>query len=154
LTSLEAQLAELQAAGKQSEAAELVVKLTTENAKRERWAVSEQLSHVWCEITLWLLLVQKLQFENSLRRHNHVGLMHALLVALAKAGKLEAAKENARNIMKERIEKRKEKGDADMDDEWIDSNNRRKFSMWALFCGHWCGVLTSVASLVITQCSH
>jgi ubiquitin carboxyl-terminal hydrolase L5 len=57
------------------------------------------------------------QFDNSLRRHNHVGLMHALLVALAKAGKLESAKEGAKATMKERIEQQKEKGDVDMDDD-------------------------------------
>ena len=37
-----------------------------------------------------------IQFENSLRRHNHLGLLHALLLGLAKAGKLDAAKEGAK----------------------------------------------------------
>lgn len=37
---LQEQLAQLQAAGHQSEASELAVKLATENSKRERWAVS------------------------------------------------------------------------------------------------------------------
>lgn len=63
------------------------------------------------------LLFTHFQFENSLRRHNHVGLMHVLLLALAKAGQMEPAKANARKVMQERIEKQKEKGDADMDDD-------------------------------------
>ncbi|KAJ7718016.1 hypothetical protein DFH07DRAFT_860751 [Mycena maculata] len=93
LPLLESQLSTLQASGQHSEAAEIVVKISNENSKRERWA-----------------------FENSLRRHNHVGLVHALAVALAKAGKLESAKESAKKVMKERIEARKAAG-ADMPDD-------------------------------------
>ncbi|KAH7876822.1 hypothetical protein F5879DRAFT_967327 [Lentinula edodes] len=89
LPLIQAELAELQAAGKQAEAADLVVKLESETSKRNRW-----------------------NFENSLRRHNHVGLVHSLLVALAKAGKLESAKERAKGIMKERVSKAKSKGEA------------------------------------------
>ncbi|EED83066.1 predicted protein [Postia placenta Mad-698-R] len=92
--SLQAHLVELQAAGRQSEAADLVVRLSTENSKRERWA-----------------------FENSLRRHNYVGLIHALLLAMAKSGKLEAAKEGAKKTMHDRIQKRKEKGESAMDED-------------------------------------
>ncbi|KAI0930645.1 hypothetical protein AcW1_003613 [Taiwanofungus camphoratus] len=40
LPPLQAQLAESQSAGRQSEAAELIARLSNENAKRERWAVS------------------------------------------------------------------------------------------------------------------
>ncbi|KAJ6593630.1 ubiquitin carboxyl-terminal hydrolase [Mycena capillaripes] len=93
LPLLESQLNTLQASSQHSEAAEIVVKISNENSKRERWA-----------------------FENSLRRHNHVGLVHALVVALAKAGKLESAKESAKKVMKEKIEARKAKG-ADMSDD-------------------------------------
>ena len=57
------------------------------------------------------------QFENSLRRHNYVGLIHALLVALAKAGKLGAAKEGAKKVMQERIEQRKARGEASMEED-------------------------------------
>ncbi|KAE9408613.1 ubiquitin-specific protease [Gymnopus androsaceus JB14] len=89
LPLMQAELAELQASGKQSEAAELVVKLESENSKRNRWT-----------------------FENSLRRHNHVGLVHSLLVALAKAGRLEPAKKEAKGLMKERIAKATAKGEA------------------------------------------
>ncbi|KAJ3926127.1 MAG: ubiquitin carboxyl-terminal hydrolase [Lentinula lateritia] len=88
LPLIQAELAELQAAGKQAEAAGLVVKLESETSKRNRW-----------------------NFENSLRRHNHVGLVHSLLVSLAKAGKLESAKERAKGIMKERVSKAKSKGE-------------------------------------------
>ncbi|KAJ7232769.1 ubiquitin carboxyl-terminal hydrolase [Mycena haematopus] len=89
LPLLESQLSTLH----DSEAAEIVVQISNENSKRERWA-----------------------FENSLRRHNHVGLVHALVVALAKAGQLESSKESAKKVMKERIEARKAKG-ADMSDD-------------------------------------
>ncbi|KAJ3733778.1 hypothetical protein DFJ43DRAFT_1066690 [Lentinula guzmanii] len=89
LPLLQAELAKLQTAGKQAEAAELVVKLESETSKRNRW-----------------------NFENSIRRHNHVGLVHALLVTLAKAGRLEPAKENAKSVMKERIARAKSKGGA------------------------------------------
>ena len=58
-----------------------------------------------------------MQFENSLRRHNYVGLIHALLLALAKAGKLDAAKEGAKKALQERIEKRKERGGASMEED-------------------------------------
>ncbi|KAI0365664.1 hypothetical protein BV20DRAFT_724291 [Pilatotrama ljubarskyi] len=81
---LQEQLAQLQAAGRQSEASELIVKLANENSKRERWA-----------------------FENSLRRHNYLGFIHALLLNMAKAGTLEAAKDGAKKALQERMEKRK-----------------------------------------------
>lgn len=42
------------------------------------------------------------QFENSLRRHNHIGFIHALLLALAKGGKLNEAKEKAKTALRER----------------------------------------------------
>ncbi|KAF9070849.1 ubiquitin carboxyl-terminal hydrolase [Rhodocollybia butyracea] len=89
LPLMQSELAALQTAGKQAEAAELVYRLESETSKRNRWS-----------------------FENSLRRHNHVGLVHSILVALAKAGKLEPAKEGAKSVMKERIAKAKSKGEA------------------------------------------
>ena len=39
-----------------------------------------------------------------MRRHNHVGLVHALVLALAKAGRLDSVTAQARTKMKERIE--------------------------------------------------
>lgn len=53
------------------------------------------------------------QFENSLRRHNHIGLIHALLTALAKAGRLEGAKEQAKKALAERRAKRGDSMDED-----------------------------------------
>jgi ubiquitin carboxyl-terminal hydrolase L5 len=94
LPSLQSQLNAVQASGQAAEAAELIVRLSTENSKRERWA-----------------------FENSLRRHNHVGFAHALVLALAKADKLEPAKDSARKVMQERMQRRQEKGDDAMDDD-------------------------------------
>jgi len=61
--------------------------ISNENAKREAWA-----------------------FENSLRRHNHVGLVHALILALAKSGQLDSAKQGAEVKLQERIAKRKAGG--------------------------------------------
>ncbi|CAA7259185.1 unnamed protein product [Cyclocybe aegerita] len=84
LPSLQSQLEHYQATGDSASASEVFSKISNENTKRERWA-----------------------FENSLRRHNHVGLVQALLLALAKGGKLSAAEEGARKAMKERIEQRK-----------------------------------------------
>lgn len=57
-----------------------------------------------------LHLLSSLQFENSLRRHSYVGLIHSLTLALAKAGQLDAAVDGARTAMKTRIEERKKKG--------------------------------------------
>ena len=51
------------------------------------------------------------QFENSLRRHNYLGFIHALLLGMAKAGTLDAARDGAKKVLQERIEKRK-KGEA------------------------------------------
>jgi ubiquitin carboxyl-terminal hydrolase L5 len=48
------------------------------------------------------------QFENSLRRHNHVGLAHALLLAMAKVGVLNKSVEVSKEKMKERLARRKE----------------------------------------------
>jgi len=80
LPALHAQLAQLQSIGGHlAEEHELVMKIEAENGKRERWA-----------------------FENALRRHNHLGFLHALLLALAKAGKLDEVKEGARGVMRDR----------------------------------------------------
>jgi len=93
LPSLQSQLEQYQTSGDAAKLAETLVAVSTENNKRERWA-----------------------FENSLRRHNHVGLAHALLVALAKANLLEKVQRDARKVMQERIEKRQAKG-MDIDDD-------------------------------------
>ncbi len=50
------------------------------------------------------------QFENSLRRHNYVGMIHSLALALAKAGRLDAAADGARTAMRKRIDERRKKG--------------------------------------------
>lgn len=87
LPRLRAQLAEAQKTGSSAAVAEAAAALADEEAKRERWA-----------------------FENSLRRHNHLGFIHALVLALAKAGKLDAAKEGAKAKMRERINRARERG--------------------------------------------
>ncbi|KAG5646833.1 hypothetical protein DXG03_002210 [Asterophora parasitica] len=93
LPSLQTRLQEAQSAGNSGAAAELHSQISNENSKRQRWA-----------------------FENSLRKHNHLGLIHSLLVALAKGGKLSAVQEQARSIMQARIEKKKASGQ-DMDED-------------------------------------
>lgn len=55
-------------------------------------------------------ILSVLKFENGLRRHNYVGLIHSLTQALAKAGRLDAAIDGARTAMKKRIEERRKKG--------------------------------------------
>ncbi|KAF9793392.1 hypothetical protein BJ322DRAFT_1034412 [Thelephora terrestris] len=89
LPTLQEQLSVAQTAGDQSLLAELMQNISDENSKRERWA-----------------------FENALRRHNHMGLMHALLKLLAKTDNLDAAKEGAKTKMTERREKAKARGEA------------------------------------------
>ncbi|PFH52069.1 hypothetical protein AMATHDRAFT_57892 [Amanita thiersii Skay4041] len=89
----QSQLSHARTLGDTNTIADLVSKIADENAKRERWA-----------------------FENSLRRHNHVGLVHALLLALAKKGALSDARESAKKMMTERIEMKKAKGE-DMDED-------------------------------------
>ncbi|GLB37320.1 putative ubiquitin carboxyl-terminal hydrolase [Lyophyllum shimeji] len=93
LPSLEARLQEYQSSGNSAASAEVLSLISNEKSKRQRWA-----------------------FENSLRRHNHLGLLHALLVALAKGGKLSSAREQAKVAMQERMEKRKASGE-DMDED-------------------------------------
>ncbi|EAU91558.1 ubiquitin-specific protease [Coprinopsis cinerea okayama7 len=89
LPTLQSQLQEAQTAGNSAVEADLLARISNENAKRENWA-----------------------FENSLRRHNHVSLVHGLLLALAKIGKLEPATTKAKETMKEKIKKKKESGEA------------------------------------------
>ncbi|KAG6897726.1 hypothetical protein C0992_011936 [Termitomyces sp. T32_za158] len=82
LPALQTHLQEVQASGGSAASAEVISLISRENEKRQRWA-----------------------FENSLRRHNHVGLIHALLVALAKGDKLSSAEAMAKTTMQARIEK-------------------------------------------------
>ncbi|KZP12384.1 cysteine proteinase [Athelia psychrophila] len=83
LPALQAQLWQAQHSGDHAIASELLATLDAENTKRERWA-----------------------FENSLRRHNHLGLLHALLLALARSGKLTPAVDAARTKGREMREMR------------------------------------------------
>jgi ubiquitin carboxyl-terminal hydrolase L5 len=94
LPTLNARLEVLRRSGSPLEASEILVKISNENSKRERWA-----------------------FENSLRRHNHIGLAHALLLGLATAGQLQPAIQGARQVMRERIARRREMGLGDVDED-------------------------------------
>ncbi|KAG8694880.1 hypothetical protein FRC09_009533 [Ceratobasidium sp. 395] len=92
IPSLQARLEAARAAGQEQLTAELMGKLSEEQEKRARW-----------------------DFENSLRQHNHLGLIHALLVELAKKGELEGAITSARAKMKERLEKARATGQMEED---------------------------------------
>ncbi|KZS88713.1 cysteine proteinase [Sistotremastrum niveocremeum HHB9708] len=85
LPGLRRELEALQAGGHVNLAQQILRQISAEEDKRQRWA-----------------------FENSLRRHNPLGLIHALLLGLAKAGGLEAATTGAKEKMKERIAKARE----------------------------------------------
>ncbi|EJU04119.1 hypothetical protein DACRYDRAFT_20752 [Dacryopinax primogenitus] len=82
LPGMEAQLEQARAAGDEHLASELVHHIYAEKSKRAEW-----------------------EFENSLRRHNHVGLIHSLLLALAKAGGLDTAVQKAKQKMIEARQK-------------------------------------------------
>lgn len=74
-----------------------------EEQKRQRWAV--RLPPLSLPNHRHTHFSSFFQFENSLRRHNHLGLVHALTLALAKSGGLPAAMEKAKEAMKERRER-------------------------------------------------
>lgn len=111
LPRLQSQLQSAQASGNDVEAAELFARITRENEKRSQWAVSD------LDFTSPFPRLNNLvqQFENSLRRHNHVGLLHALTLALAKSGRLSAITEQAKAKLKERIERRRKEGKMEED---------------------------------------
>lgn len=111
LPKMEATLAELQASNKSAEANDLLFNISNEKSKREAWAVSYCLNQTTDALGC-IANIRYAQFENSLRRHNHVGLLHALVHALAKSGKLPAAKENARQASTARAQRRKAAGGA------------------------------------------
>lgn len=90
--ALQSRLSAAQAGGEsEMQILDLQSRLAEELDKRKRW-----------------------DFDNALRRHNHLGLVHALLVALAKQGKLQEAVEESRKVTRERrdkeIERRKMAG--------------------------------------------
>ncbi|KZT61994.1 hypothetical protein CALCODRAFT_490546 [Calocera cornea HHB12733] len=89
LPGMEAQLGKARAAGEEGVASDLAARIYTEKSKRAQW-----------------------EFENALRRHNHVGLIHSLLLGLAKAGGLDSAVGKARQKMSERREKAAKSGAA------------------------------------------
>lgn len=111
LPTLQSQLNHHQALGNVAKATETIAIINNEKNKRERWAVSNS-----SPVVRTGDLMCKIQFENSLRRHNFVGLAYALLMALGKENLLSKAQDDAQKIMNERIEKRKAKSTG-MDDE-------------------------------------
>lgn len=94
LPAMNRQLELLQQSGNDTEAAEVLLKISNETSRREQWAL-----------------------ENSLRRHNHIGLAHAALLALEKAELLQPAIEEARRAMRERVEQRRRIGFTGMDED-------------------------------------
>jgi len=95
LPALQAELAAREAAGDIAATHELLSRIAQETEKRSTWA-----------------------FENSLRRHNHVGLVYGLALALAKAGRLSDVTAKAKTKMAERIERQRKAGKAmDVEDD-------------------------------------
>ncbi|CAE6438289.1 unnamed protein product [Rhizoctonia solani] len=92
IPTLQAQIEAARAAGQEIAMANLVSQLSQEQEKQARW-----------------------DFENSLRRHNHLGLIHALLVQLAKKGQLDAAVTNAKAKMQERLANARASGEMEED---------------------------------------
>jgi len=88
LPSLQAKMDEALGKGQSEYASSLLQQISTENEKREQW-----------------------NFENSLRRHNHLGTIHALLLALAEYGQMDRAIEGAKQKMVERVKEAKMKTD-------------------------------------------
>ena len=69
--------------------------------------------------TSFRILSRVIQFENALRRHNHLGTIHALLLALAQANLLDGAVDRAKTKMQERIriaQEKRAKGEIDDED--------------------------------------
>ncbi|GAA6024410.1 hypothetical protein JCM11491_003545 [Sporobolomyces phaffii] len=73
-------------------------------------ALGETVRDVEARVSHW-------EVENSLRRHNHVGLVHAVLVEMAKQGELDKRIDEAKAVMKKKVEERKAKGLGDMDED-------------------------------------
>ena len=59
-----------------------------------------------------------LQTDNALRKHNYISLIHSLLLAMAREGKLTPSIAEAKEEMKKKIAEQKAKGKAaDMDED-------------------------------------
>ncbi|KDE02336.1 hypothetical protein MVLG_07106 [Microbotryum lychnidis-dioicae p1A1 Lamole] len=67
------------------------------------WEMKEHLREIEERLKGW-------EVENELRRHNYVGLIHALLLELAKKGELTPAIEEAKKTMQKKVEERRSKG--------------------------------------------
>ena len=104
LSNLQTELSDAQASGDGAREAELAQRLADEHSKRERWAVC-----FFPPLIAFFISYDLPQFENSLRRHNYVGMIHSLALALARSGRLDAATDGARTAMRKRIEERRNK---------------------------------------------
>ncbi|MEI4867098.1 hypothetical protein, partial [Klebsiella pneumoniae] len=70
----------------------------------ERVDVKERVDNIRERMKDW-------ETENALRRHNYIGLIHGLLVELAKQDKLAPQIEAAKQKMKDRIAEKRAKGE-------------------------------------------
>ncbi|GAA5863671.1 hypothetical protein JCM3774_001209 [Rhodotorula dairenensis] len=93
-TRLENRLKELEAKGESASGEE----------QAERVDVQDRLASIDERMKDW-------ETENMLRRHNYIGLIHGLLVELAKQGKLSPQIEAAKQKMKERVAEKRAKGE-------------------------------------------
>ncbi|GAA5921932.1 hypothetical protein JCM3775_003424 [Rhodotorula graminis] len=71
----------------------------------ERFEVEEKLQGIEERLKDW-------EVENTLRRHNYIGLVHALLHESAKQGKLTSQMAEAKEKMKQRVADKRAKGEA------------------------------------------
>ncbi|GAA5992938.1 hypothetical protein JCM5350_007811 [Sporobolomyces pararoseus] len=94
LASLRSQLSTIEAKPESERSSEEVAKLSD---------MREKVGDIEARLKDW-------EVENSLRRHNYIGLVHAVLVEMAKQGQLKGRIEEAKVTMKKKIEDRKAKG--------------------------------------------
>lgn len=114
-TALQQRLAELEAADQSS--GEVQAQLMDVRDKLQ--GIEERLKDWEVEVRSHLLLTsrglvrsrRRRLSKNTLRRHNYIGLVHALLVEAAKQDKLKPQIEDAKQKMKQKIEEKRRKGE-------------------------------------------
>ncbi|KAI5477221.1 ubiquitin carboxyl-terminal hydrolase L5 [Pseudohyphozyma bogoriensis] len=74
--------------------------------------VSTQLEEAEQQLAMIQERFKEWEVDNSLRRHNFIGLIHGLLLEMARQGKLEGGIEGAKDEMKRKIAAKKAKGEA------------------------------------------
>ncbi|GAA5897676.1 ubiquitin carboxyl-terminal hydrolase [Sporobolomyces salmoneus] len=94
LSSLRAQLSSIESKSSDERTDDEAVKISD---------LSERIGDIEARVRDW-------ETENTLRRHNYIGLVHAVLVEMAKQGQLKGRIDEAKATMKKKVEERKAKG--------------------------------------------